>query len=152
MRSKRGLESIGICSQGGAQREALPPSRGIGKAGAVPSSAHGPDEESTRGAVGSCASPCEQNQSDLFTVKTPTGQLIKSSCRSLKAEAIEDYVFSMVHHGLLADRKDWYGPAYVWRYWLQLRRAGYTVARIRVTIHVDEESGWQIPELQEVAA
>lgn len=89
---------------------------------------------------------------DLFTVKTPTGQLIKSSCRSLKAEAIEDYVFSMVHHGFLADRKDWYGPAYVWRYWLQLRRVGYTVARIRVTIHVDEESGWQIPELQEVAA
>lgn len=102
--------------------------------------------------LGRCASPCEQNQSDLFTVKTPTGQLIKFSCRSLKAEAIEAYIFSMIHHGFLADRKDWYGPAFIWRYWLQLRRAGYAVARIRVTIHVDEENGWQIPELQEVAA
>ena len=91
-------------------------------------------------------------QPHLYTVKTPSGELIKSACRAHKADSIEDYVFSMVHHGFLADRKDWYGPAYVWRYWLQLRRAGYSAARIRVAVLVDEEHGWQIPELQEVAA
>lgn len=128
MRSKRGLEALSMDNQV-----------------ALPGSA---SERTVRPmAPGGNTAPC-----DLFTVKTPTGQLIKSSCRSLKAEAIEDYVFSMVHHGFLADRKDWYGPAFIWRYWLQLRRAGYTVARIRVTILVDEESGWQIPDLQEVAA
>lgn len=90
--------------------------------------------------------------SDLFTAKTPSGHLDKPSCRSSKYEAIEDYVFSMVNLGFMVDRKEWHGPAYLWRYWLQLRRAGYTVVRIRVTMLIDEEHGWQIPELQEVAA
>lgn len=89
---------------------------------------------------------------DLYTIKTPSGHLDKPSCRSSKVEAIEDYIHSGIRHGFMVDLEDLHGPAFYWRYWPMLRRAGYSIVRIRVTMLVDEEHGFRVPELHEVAA
>lgn len=87
----------------------------------------------------------QKNQ--YWAIKTPAGRLV--GARAGRSLCQESFVEGLIAAREIADRPEWHGLHFYSKMWRVLRRGGFFLVKVTVSIAPDEKSGWTYPELTE---